>query len=59
MQEASIIPRLEEQKEENVVSKTEQLEGGALELKLTPLRRQQFSVLSELRKETHGTPVRF
>lgn len=39
MQEASILPRLEEHKEEDVKSKTKKLNGGALELKLTPLRR--------------------
>lgn len=38
---------------------TEKLEGGSLELKLRPLRRQQLSVFSELRRETHGAPVRF
>ena len=59
MQEASILPRLEEHKEEDVNSKTKELDGGALELKLTPLRRQQLSVLSELRRETHRAPVRF
>lgn len=59
MQEASILPRLEEHKEEDVNSKTKKLDGGALELKLTPLRRQQLSVLSELRRETHRAPVRF
>lgn len=59
MQEASITPRLEEQKEENVIITTEKLEGGSLELKLRPLRRQQLSVFSELRREAHGAPVRF
>lgn len=59
MQEASILPRLEEHKEEDVKRKTKKLDGGALELKLTPLRRQQLSVLSELRRETHRAPVRF